>query len=296
MTTAIEDVSAEALLAQAQQADQAAADLESRADGGEDIPLADVRAHRDRAGDLRWRARSARSRAAQEAGRQRMEALRQLGEDIRAEAAQATARDLRTQLAELAERAGAIRQEASRHDQSVRELRSRAENLGVTGPAPGGPRASCGHVAVTLHGVQVGDSEVIPVRHVEAMIGAAVAGQQPDAPSAVVTRTPPPRPPHAVLGRGGMITPVPEITEVIQGRIDTGDVIRLTPAEIDAWYGGELDVTSVSVASRAAAQVTAARAAEQARRARISAGHAATRERNEALARERAARNDGRSM
>jgi hypothetical protein len=287
MPTTTEDLSHEAMLARAREADQGADDLERRADAGEDIPLADMKALRDQADNWRWRARPARTRAAAAAEARRMEALGVLAADVQAAAAGAATDELQALLGRLTADAAAIRQAAATHNQAVKELRTRGQALAVQDPAPSGPRAASGHVALTVNGIRAGETELMQRADVETLITRAVQGKPAEAGPAVLTHAPAQRPAYAILGEGRMVTPVQEITEHIRSGIDTGSSVQLTSAEIDAWWAGTLDTRQIDHTARGRAQVTAARAAERARYERIRAGEAAARERNEAAAQER---------
>jgi len=282
------DETAQALEARARQADQAAADLERRSAGGEDIHLADVEAHRADAKGLRFRARAAWARETQEAERQRLENLAALSAEIKAAAADSGTGGLTARLTQLAADAALIRQAVAEHDQRVGRLRARAQALGAEPAPPSGPRADSGHVAISGHGgVQAGDVELIKLRaNIGDLISQAVHGQPVDVPSVVVIHPPVDAPRYAVLGaRGGVIHAMPAIDENLRSLIDVGDLILLTDAERAAWWAGTFDATSIDVPARAAAQLAAAKAAEAARWEEIRARH-----------RERIAQNEQRAL
>ncbi|MGH3222613.1 MAG: hypothetical protein ACRDPY_28605 [Streptosporangiaceae bacterium] len=291
MPAAAEKITPELLEERARAADQAAADLERRAELGEDIPLADVEAHRAEARGHRFRIGAARKRAETQAAAERAAALAVLGDDVRAAAAQPGTEGLAARLARLATDAEHIRHDTREYNATVDGLQSRARALGVPAEhAPCGPRPDTGGLALTRAGIQAGETEVRRLRDIDHLIAAAASGQPADIPDVVVTHTLPPRPPQALLGAGGVVHPVPEMTENIKSQLDTGASILLTGSELDAWWTGVLDTGSIDQPARRGAQVAAAEVAERARWERVRADQREAHERHEAAALERVGR------
>jgi hypothetical protein len=198
----------------------------------------------------KWRhahlsAEGAAVRAEQEQAKARMDALTGLGAQIDQLAADDPRGVIAAALAQVVEACARVRALGRDHDAGLVELTAAAQDLGVEAAAPGGPRATSGHVAVEGQAVIHRRTKLVPVgRQVERALSLALTGDLEAAVAEVhpVTAIPEPRrPDHLLRGSGGMLVPVHgEISAMMLNQLRTGDLVDLGQHGINQYMAGDL--------------------------------------------------------
>ncbi|MDH6141025.1 hypothetical protein P3T35_003038 [Kitasatospora sp. GP30] len=198
----------------------------------------------------RWRhadlaAQGAQARAESERTQARLDGLTAVGAEVDKVAASTAANTLAKALEGVATACARVRALADEHDVQVAALVAAAVDLQVEAKAPGGPRATSGHVAVEGRSVQHKAMVLVPVLdRVEQALQFAVAGDVQRAAHLVrpVVEAPAPRrPDHLLRGNNGVLHPIEgDLNSGMQAHIRSGTLEPLSEVDIDRWMAGEL--------------------------------------------------------
>jgi hypothetical protein len=198
----------------------------------------------------RWRhadlaAQGAQAKAEQERVQARLDGLTQVGAEVDNHAATDPGQALRAALEQVALACGKVRALADGHDFTVAALVAAAQDLQVEPKAPGGPRATSGHVAVDDKSVVHKATLLVPVRErVEHALQYAIAGDVARAAEVVrpVKQAPAPRrPDHLLRASNGILHPIDgDLNAGMQAHVRTGALVPLSEVDIDQFMAGEL--------------------------------------------------------
>jgi len=232
-------------------ADDAAAVLrDSEADlatGRRTVSADALHRHLDNYRHAQLAAEGAKAKAERAAATARITALGEVGRQVDDLAAADVVDELRDVLQVISDGCARARSITQDWDDSVRKLISTAAGLGVGEPPPGGPAKASGFLAVrTSQGSQFITHHRVRLTLVgtdlSRAIDRAVLGRPHDGLLLIngVTELPEPqRPRYVVRGRGGVFTPLEELTEAQWAQVKTGDLQLLEPDEVEAWLRGE---------------------------------------------------------
>lgn len=198
----------------------------------------------------RWRhadlaAQGAHARAETERRQVRLDGLAQIGTQVDQVAGSDLNRALGEALAAVADACAKVRALAGEHDEMVAALVAAAVDLQVETKAPGGPRATSGHVAVEGRSVQHKATMLAPVaERVEQALQFAVAGDVKRAAHMarpVVEAPAAKRPDHLLRGNNGVLHPIDgDLNSGMQAHIRSGALVPLSSVDVDRWMAGEL--------------------------------------------------------
>ena len=182
---------------------------------------------------------------AEAAAAKRLADLETVGIDVDALAAsaQSTAGSLALAAGQLTAAAEAFRTTAAEHDAAVAALMGRARELDVEPAAPGGPKPSSGHVALTRNGIRNRATELalIGAGRVDAALALAVAGDPARAAAAVVAvrHVTAHRADRYYQGAGGAVFGESGPAARLAAQCKAGLLRQLTPAEVKSYLDGD---------------------------------------------------------
>jgi hypothetical protein len=245
MTTSAAEAEASAAAAKAD-VDRAEAQLAS---GTKNVSASALHKLRDAWRHADLSARGARERAERDLQAARLAGLEEIGRQVDAQAEGGMPGDLAEALQAITDACAKARSIALTWDASITALIEAARDLNAEEMAPGGPRETSAHVAVTGHpGAKMithQRTQLTPLSgQVPQAIECAVLGRPYDGLALMngVSMLPEPeRPDYLLRGRGGMlITVFGEPNPQLQNQMRSGDLEVLPKSAVDAYMAGEL--------------------------------------------------------
>lgn len=198
----------------------------------------------------RWRhadlaAQGAQAKAEQERTQARLDGLNAVGAEVDQVAAAEPGKAMQEALAQVAQACQKVRALADGHDATIVALVAAARDLQVEPKAPGGPRATSGHVAVDGQWVAHKATVLVLVRErVEQALQHAVAGDVERAAHMarpVIEAPAAKRPDHLLRGGNGVLHPIDgDLNSGMQAHVRSGALVPLTELDIDRYMAGEL--------------------------------------------------------
>jgi hypothetical protein len=230
---------------QAQQAELEVKRAENRLASGGSVGFDALHKLRDRWRHADLAAQGAQAKAEQERTQARLDGLEQVGAEVDNHAGTDPGQALRAALEQVTLACGKVRALADGHDFTVAALVAAAHDLQVEPKAPGGPRATSGHVAVDGQSVVHKATLLVPVaERVEQALQYAIAGDVARAAEVVrpVKQQPAPRrPDHLLRANNGILHALDgDLNAGMQAHVRTGALVPLSEVDIDAYMAGEL--------------------------------------------------------